>query len=116
MTPQMSTDVRAYIEAIAPGQRSLFDRVHDLIVERHPDVEIVLSYKMPTYRVGERSLHVAAWKHGVSLYGWREGQDGGIVARRPELSSGKGTLRLRTSDADDITDDELRALITGALS
>ena len=39
---------------------------------------IELSYNMPTYRCGERSLHVAAWKHGVSLYGWDEERDGGF--------------------------------------
>ena len=108
--------MQAYIDAIGSAQRPLFDRVDALIVALYPDVEVVLSYKMPTYRVGDRSLHVAAWKHGLSVYGWDEGRDGGILARRPELSSGRGTLRLPVSRADDITDDELRALIRGALS
>ena len=112
----MEASVRAYIDAIAPSQRPLYDRIHRLILEVAPTAAIVLSYNMPTYRAGERSLHVAAWKHGVSLYGWDEGRDGGFVERYPELSSGRGTLRLRPSDAEKITDDELRAVIVGALA
>ena len=107
--------MRAYIDAIGAAQRPLFDRIERLIREVAPDVDVVLSYNMPTFRSGGRSLHVAAWKHGVSLYGWDEGRDGGFVERYPELSSGRGTLRLRPSDAENITDDELRAVIAGAL-
>ena len=66
---------------------------------------------MPTYKAGKRGLHVGAWKHGVSLYGWREEDDAGFTERHPELSSGKGTIRLRTDAAADIDDDELRALV-----
>ena len=111
----MEAAVRAYIDAIGPASRPLFDRVHRLILDVAPTAAIVLSYNMPTYKLGDRSLHVAAWKHGVSLYGWDEGRDGGFVERYPELSSGRGTLRLRPSDAELITDDELRAVIAGAL-
>ena len=107
--------VRAYIEAIGSAQRPLFDRIHRLVLDVAPAADIVLSYKMPTFQLGERSLHVAAWKHGVSLYGWDEGRDGGFVERHPELSSGRGTLRLTPSDAEGITDDELRAVVAGAL-
>jgi hypothetical protein len=109
---------QTYIDAIGAKQRPLFDRIHSLILAVAAEsggVDVVLSYKMPTYVVGDRSLHVAAWGHGVSLYGWDGDRDGGFVERHPELSSGKGTLRLPTSDADTITDDELRGLIAGAL-
>ena len=112
----MDAAVRAYIDAIGPSQRPLFDRIERIIRSVAPDVEVVLSYNMPTFRTpAGRSLHVAAWKHGVSLYGWDEGRDGGFVERYPELSSGRGTLRLRPADAEKITDDELRAVIAGAL-
>ena len=112
----MDDTVQAYIDGIGPEQRALFDRLHRLILDAHPTVDIVLSYKMPTYKVDGRSLHVAAWKHGVSLYGWDGERDGGFVERHPEMTSGKGTLRLRLAEAETITDDELRAVIDGALS
>ena len=112
----IAAEVQAYIDAIGAAQRPLFDRIQRLIFEVAPDADVVLSYKMPTYRSGERGIHVAAWAHGVSLYGWDEDRDGGFVERHPELSSGRGTLRIRPTDAERITDDELRAVLAGALT
>ena len=113
--PRIDPAAKGYIDAIPTDKRAVFDRVHGLVLEVEPAAEVVLSYKMPTYVAGKRRLHVGVWTHGISLYGWREGVDGGFVARHPELSSGKGTLRITTDAAEQITDDELRALIRGAL-
>lgn len=77
---------------------------------------MVHSYKMPTYVVGARRLHVGAWKHGLSLYGWGHGRDAGFAARHPELDSGKGTLRLSHSAAGALPDEELRDLLRAALA
>jgi len=111
----VDADVQAYIDAIAAEQRPLFDRFHGIILAEHPDAEVVLSYGMPAYRVGKRRLNLGVWKHGVSVYGWRADRDGGFVARHPGLSSGKGTIRIRAKDAVGISDEELRALLGGAL-
>jgi uncharacterized protein YdhG (YjbR/CyaY superfamily) len=107
--------VRDYIDAIPSGHRPLFDRLHRLILAAYPDAAVVLSYKMPTYKVGKGRLHVGAWKHGVSLYGWQQGNDGGFSARHPELRTSTGTIRLRPEDAAGIPDEELRDLVRSAL-
>ncbi|MQA05234.1 MAG: alpha/beta fold hydrolase [Streptosporangiales bacterium] len=109
------TAARAYVDAIAAQHRPLFDRIHRLVVRAYPDAALGLSYQLPTYRVGRRRLHVGVWKHGVSIYGWDQERDGGFTDRHPQLSSGKGTIRLRPADADDISDDELRGLVESAL-
>ena len=105
---------QGYIEAIDPRYRPLFDRVHGLIMAAYPEATVVLSYKMPTYRVGARRLHLGVWKHGVSLYG-AEGRDAGFTARHPALRTSKGTIQLRPEDATGISDAELTALIRAAL-
>lgn len=107
--------VQEYVDAIAPEHRPLFDRVSGLILEAFPETSPTLSYGMPTYRVGERRLHVGAWQHGISIYGWGKDRDGGFTTRHPELVSGRGTIRLRPKDAAGITDDELRGLVRAAL-
>ena len=112
---QADRAVREYVDAITPEHRPLFDRLHRLILEAQPDATVVLSYQIPTYQVGARRLHVGAWKHGVSLYGWQQGGDAGFTSRHPELKTGKGTLRLRPEDAEGITDDEFRDLARAAL-
>src|ERR1700722_11227823 len=111
----MDDEVKRYIEAIPPEHRPLFDRLHRLVLEVRPDAELVLSYKMPTYRVGKQRLHLGAWKHGVSIYGWHQGGDAGFTTRHPDLKTSKGTIQLRPEDADGIADDELRALVRAAL-
>lgn len=109
----MDDAVREYIDGIAPEHRPLFDRVHRLIIEAYPDADLVLSYKMPTYRVGARRLYVGTWKHGLSIYGWHH--DAGFTSRHPEFVASKGTIRLRPADAAGIGDDELGDLVRAAL-
>jgi uncharacterized protein YdhG (YjbR/CyaY superfamily) len=111
----MDDAVRDYIEAITPEHRPLFDRLHRLILEAHPDAAVVLSYQIPTYKVGRRRLFLGAWKHGISIYGWQQGQDAGFSDRHPDLRTGKGTIQLRPEDAAAIPDDELRDLARVAL-
>src|SRR2546430_12766477 len=106
----MDEAVREYIDAIDPDHRPLFDRIHRLILEEHPDAAVVLSYQMPTYKVGRRRLFLGVWQHGVSIYGWDQGHDGGFTALHPELKTGRGTIRLRPDDAAGISDDEFRDL------
>ncbi|MGH2363536.1 MAG: DUF1801 domain-containing protein [Chloroflexota bacterium] len=108
--------MQAYIEGIAPEFRPLFDRLHGLIVSALPDVSVVLSYQMPTYKMGQRRIHLAAWKHGISMYGSQPDRDAGFTARHPELKFGKATIRLRPEDAAAIPDAELAALLHAALS
>jgi hypothetical protein len=56
-----------------------------------PDAEVVLSYGMPTYRIGRRRLNIGVWKHGLSLY-VSPNRDGGFSARHPELAQERGPL------------------------
>jgi uncharacterized protein YdhG (YjbR/CyaY superfamily) len=106
---------QAYIDAIAPEYRPLFDRIHRLILAAYPDAAVVLSYRIPTYKVGSRRLYVGAWKHGVSLYGWPQERVGDFTSRHPALKTSKGTIQLRPEDAVGIPDDELRDLVRAAL-
>ncbi|HEY4459384.1 MAG TPA: DUF1801 domain-containing protein [Pseudonocardiaceae bacterium] len=111
----MDQAVLDYIEAIPAEHRALFDRIHRLIVETCPEVAVVLSYKMPTYRFGARRLHVGVWQHGVSLYGWKAHGDGGFIARHPESQTSTGTIRIRTDAAASIPDEEFRSLARAVL-
>jgi uncharacterized protein YdhG (YjbR/CyaY superfamily) len=112
----MDDAAQDYIDAIPAEHRPLFDRVHRLILEVHPDAEVAISYGIPTYKVDRSRLYVGSWKHGISLYGWGQDRDGGFIDRHPELRTGKGTIRLRLEDAADISDDELRGLARAALT
>jgi uncharacterized protein YdhG (YjbR/CyaY superfamily) len=111
----VDADVQAYLDGVAADHRALFDRVQGLVLAAHPEAGCVLSYQMPTFVVGDRRLHVGVWKHGLSLYGWEPGRDGGFAQRHPELDSGKGTLKIPLARAGDLSDDELLGVLRGAL-
>jgi hypothetical protein len=112
----MDEAVRTYIDGVDPAHRPLFDRIHRLILAAHPEAAVVLSYEIPTYKVGRRRLYVGAWQHGISIYGWQQDRDGGFVAHHPELKTGKATIKLRPQDAAAIADDELLGLVSAALA
>ena len=111
----MDAAVQTYVDAIAAEHRPLFDRFHRLILNAKPDAGVAISYGIPTYKVGGRSLFLAAWKHGVSLYGWSEGRDAGFTVRHPKLKTGKGTIQLRPDDAAAISDGDFSDLVRAAL-
>ena len=106
----MDEAVRRYRDEMDSTQRPVFDRLHQLIVAACPDAEVVLSYGMPTYRIGRRRLNIGVWKHGLSLY-VSPNRDSGFSARHPELAAGKGTIKLKPQDAARIPDAELQDLV-----
>jgi hypothetical protein len=111
----MDEAVRAYIDAIPAEYRALFDRMHRLILEAHPDATVGLSYQIPVYRVGKRRLFIGAWQHGLSVYGWQADHDAGFSARHPDYLASKATIRLRPRDAAGLPDDELRDFFRATL-
>ena len=111
----MDDAARAYVDGLDPAGRSLFDRLHALILAEHPGATVRFAYKMPTYDVGERSLHVAVWKHGLSLYGWTAERSGGFCDRYPQLCGDRGTLKIPHADATRIPDEHLRDLVRAVL-
>lgn len=113
--PRMDEAVRDYIDGIAPDNRPMFDRLHRLILTAYPDAAVVLSYQIPTYKVGNRRLYVGAWKHGLSIYGWKQGREAGFTSRHPALKTSKGTIQLPPEDAAAIPDEELCDLVRAAL-
>ncbi|MGH3267377.1 MAG: DUF1801 domain-containing protein [Trebonia sp.] len=112
----MDPAVVDYINVIPAEHRPLFDRIHRLILEACPDATVSLAYQMPTYQLGAQRLHLAVWKHGVSLYGWKAHGDGGLITRHPHLQTSTGTIRIRTDTAATILDDEFRDLARAALT
>ena len=106
--------MRGYIDGIAE-RRPLFDLLHRLILRARPGAAVVLPYGIPAYKDEGRRLYLGAWKHGVSIYGWRQDQDGGFVARHPVLKTSTETTRPRPEDAAGISDEEFLDLIQAAL-
>ena len=55
----MKGDFAGYVDAIEPEYRPLFDRLHGLVLEEHPEAQLLMLYKMPAYKVEGRRLFIA---------------------------------------------------------
>jgi len=86
----MDPDVQTYVQAIPATTRPLFDRIDALVHELHPEVEILITYDMPTHQVGTRRLYVAAWKNWVSFYGSERGPGRRLRRAPPGAELGAG--------------------------
>ncbi len=63
------SSVDEYIAAQPPGAQAALKKLRAAVRKGAPLAEELISYKMPTYKMGARLvLHFAAWKHHVSLY------------------------------------------------
>jgi len=111
----MDEAVREYLAALPPDRRSMLDRVARLVTEAHPDATVAMAYRMPTFVLGSRRLHVGAWRHGLSFYGWERGRDAGFADRHPDLVTSTGTIRLGPAASAEVDDDELREFLRSAL-
>jgi len=114
-TSESDQAAQQYIDGIADEFRPLFDRLHRVVTDVHPEVVLSLSYGMPTFSTGPHKLHIGVWKHGVSIYGSQQDEAANLVARHPALKTSKGTIRIRPQDADDIADVEFADLLRAAL-
>ena len=112
----MGDTVQDYIDTIPSEHRPLFDRVDGIIRAAFPEVAVELAYGMPVFRVGEHSLNVGVWSHGLSIYGGETIGSAEFKSRYPALNTSRGTIRIRPKDAIDITDDDLRGFVRAALA
>ena len=107
----MDQAVQSYIDAIPEMKRPLFDRLQSLILELYPDAEIVISYHIPTYKVGRGRVWLGLWKHGVSLYGVPIET---FQQRHSSIKTGKGSLNFKF--ADQLPEADIRDVIKRAMS
>jgi hypothetical protein len=106
----MDPTVQRYIDAIPERHRPLFDRLQLLILALYPNAEIVLSYQIPTYKVGRRRVFLGLWKGGVSLHGVPV-ED--FKQRHPSIKTGKGSLNFKLTD--ELPEADIRDVITRAM-
>ncbi len=94
----INPDVQQYIDAVQDERRPLFDRLQALILDLYPDAEVVLSYKIPTYRVRPGWVALGYWKGGVSIYTNGPHHIADFKAQYPAIKTGKGSINFRVTD------------------
>ncbi|MBY0510398.1 MAG: DUF1801 domain-containing protein [Rhodospirillaceae bacterium] len=91
--------VAAYIAAQPKASRPALRRLRRIIRKAVPKAEECMSYQMPTYKLGGRTvIHFAGWKEHVALY---PGAGHVVAALKAELKPyavSKGTIRFPLSE------------------
>jgi uncharacterized protein YdhG (YjbR/CyaY superfamily) len=83
-----------YFDAVPPRRKALVEQLHGLILSLYPEARVDLSYRMPTYRVGDGWVAVANQQHDVSLYTFGAQHLADFRAAHPEIRTGKGCITL----------------------
>ena len=90
-----------YLASLPDEQREVVEQIERRVLRVVPHAERVIRYDMPTWQVeGVSLLHVAAWKHHVSLYPVPPAGDPDLDADLAPYVGGKGTLRLPYAQVD----------------
>jgi uncharacterized protein YdhG (YjbR/CyaY superfamily) len=81
-----------YIASFPAEVQAILQQIRSIIREIVPDAEEVISYQMPTYRLGGNLVHFAAFKNHIGFYPTPTG----IEAFQAELTPyqhAKGSIR-----------------------
>ena len=109
----MSTEIEDYINTIPAQRLERFLSIHDLILKLYPDATVDMSYRMPTYRVGEGWVALANQKNYISLYTCGESHLESYKRKHPDQKTGRGCINFRAKDPVHLED--LEAVITHAI-
>ena len=89
-----------YLASLPEDSRVVVEEIARRVVAVAPGATAVIRYDMPTWQVEGRSLvHVAAWKHHVSLYPVPPEGDAALDRDLAPYAGEKGTMRFPYDDA-----------------
>ncbi len=97
-TKVVSEEVRQYLDGVPEDRKPLVEKLHRLIVELYPQVDIDLSYRMPTYRAKEGWVAIANQQRYVSLYTCGAQHIADFKQQYPSIRTGKGCINLSRKD------------------
>jgi len=106
-------EVDDYIQSIRKQRYDRFMSIHQLIIQRYPGATIDMSYRMPTYRIGDAWVALANQKQYISLYTCSASHLESYKQKYPQQKTGKGCINFR--DSDEIHYDELESVIRHAI-
>ena len=109
----MPEDVQAYFDALPEARKPRLQKLHDLILQCFPDVEIDMEYKMPTYHHGEGWVAISNQKAYVSLYTCSANHLAEFKQQHPDYKTGQGCINFRAKD--DIPETAVKQVVRHAI-
>jgi uncharacterized protein YdhG (YjbR/CyaY superfamily) len=109
----LNKEVQDYIDSIPEDRKPLFGKLQYLILERYPNAEVNMWYKMPTFRAKTGWVALANQKHYVSLYTNSAEHIREFKAKYPAIKTGSACLNLRLKDP--VPEDAIKGVIEHAM-
>ena len=110
----MNEALENYFASVPADRKPVVDKLHQLIIGLYPEATIDISYKMPTYRVGDRWVALANQKHYVSLYTCGHHHIAEFKQKHPEIKTGKGCINFKPGN--ELPVEDLKAVVTHAIT
>ncbi len=109
----MNAEVGSYINSVPAERRERFDTLHALIVKLYPAAVVDMSYRMPTYKIGEGWVALANQKKYISLYTCGYHHIAAFKENNPGIKTGKGCINFK--DTDDLPIKDVKGVIKHAI-
>jgi uncharacterized protein YdhG (YjbR/CyaY superfamily) len=103
-----------YAEGVPAPFRPMFDRLHELILEVHPEADVVIQYQVPTYLVGKAKVFLGTWKQGVTLYTTDPKNVEEFRREHPKIKVNKASINFRADE--ELPEEDVRAVLERALA
>ena len=100
----MKSEVKNYIKSVPTERSERFNTLHSLIIELYPAAVVDMSYKMPTYKVGEGWVALANQKNYISLYTCGYHHIESFKEKHQKIKTGKGCINFKDKDELPIMD------------
>lgn len=102
------------IGRVTDERRALADKIHAYLTKELPGIATLVSWGLPTYKLGKEWISLNYNKLGVVVYSCRTDLVGRFKLSHPELKMGKGCIHLNLKKP--IPFDDLFSLLKEILS
>jgi len=106
-------DVEEYLKTAPAERQARIRKIHSMILDLYPGATVDMTYKMPTYRVGEGWVALGNQKQYISVYTCGYHHIEFFRTKHPKVKTGKGCINFR--DFEDIPISDLRDVVRHAI-
>lgn len=97
-------EVEKYFQSIPKARIDRMYKIHSMILDLYPNVDVTINYKMPTYHLCDGWASLANQKNYISLYTCSYHHIEQFKSKYPKIKTGKGCINFRIMDEIPLSD------------
>lgn len=92
-----------YMNAVVDERKELFEKLNSIVSDLYPDAEVLVWYRLLTYRIKPGWVALGYRKDGVTLYTECKDAIEEYRSSQPNAKTGKGCINFKLGDKIPIT-------------